>query len=108
MSSLLIHNLSQRTRDSLGRRAAAHGRSIEDEAKAVLDEAASREGAEPAQSPSEDEFKRKLDKVQALVKARVGDKSLVEALFTKRRWEVACEMADADGLPRPPHPSSGE
>jgi plasmid stability protein len=108
MPALLIRDLSERARDTLERRAAAHGRSIEDEAKAVLEEVASSGVAGMVQSPSQDDFERKLDEVRAFVKARIGDKDPVEELFAERRWEFACEMADAEGLPHPPRPSSGE
>ena len=58
------------------------------------------------QKKLKEDFKRKFEQARALIKARMGDRDLVEDLFAERRWEFECETAEAEGRPRPPHPFS--
>jgi hypothetical protein len=92
MATLTIRNLPDPVRDALRVRAAANGRSMEAEARAlIMDHVATPQPSPPPAIPPE--VLERVRKAQALVRAALGPPtgSLADELIRDRRKEAARE-----------------
>jgi plasmid stability protein len=97
MATLTIRNLPDDVRDRLRVRAARNGRSMEAEAREALKQLYKPERADPAA------ISKRMRAAQELVRQFVPPGvSLTDSLIADRRWEAACDAAEAQGLQKPP------
>ena len=96
MATLTIRNLPDEVRDRLRVRAARNGRSMEAEAREALKQLYKPERPDPSG------ISKRMRAAQELVRHFVpAGVSLADSLISDRRWEAACEAAEAQGLPKP-------